>query len=157
MKWKRELVVCVSIAGAHCLKIKGLRSKALTTAVWLLHVLGYSAQIFALKTANFQASQNMCKTLFIRETFPSVTWASFSFLWQMMSIEDVERILDETQESIEYQRVNACSVSELSLLFTIYKKYTLKHYYIILIYMVTYMCILALSSDGLYAFTQGQL
>lgn len=110
MKRKGELVVCVSIAGAHCLKIKGLRSKALTTAVWLLHVLGNSAQIFALKTANLQASQNMCKPLFIQETFPSVTWA-FSFLWQLMSIEDVERILDETQESIEYQRVNVCSVS----------------------------------------------
>lgn len=26
-----------------------------------------------------------------------------------MSIEDVERILDETQEAIEYQRVNVCS------------------------------------------------
>lgn len=28
-----------------------------------------------------------------------------------MSIEDVERILDETQESIEYQRVNVCLMS----------------------------------------------
>lgn len=27
-------------------------------------------------------------------------------LWQIMSIEDVEKILDETQESIEYQKVN---------------------------------------------------
>lgn len=41
----------------------------------------------------------------------------------MMSIEDVERILDETQESIEYQRVsishqNTCT--ELLILYSYY-------------------------------------
>lgn len=35
--------------------------------------------------------------------------ASVSCLCQIMSIEDVERILDETQESIEYQRVMPAS------------------------------------------------
>lgn len=32
LQLQRQFVVCVSIAVAHCLKIKGLSSKALTTA-----------------------------------------------------------------------------------------------------------------------------
>lgn len=35
LKQQHQFVVCVSIAVAHCLKIKGLSSKALTTAAWL--------------------------------------------------------------------------------------------------------------------------
>lgn len=59
---------CVSVAGAHCLKIKGLRSKALTTAVWLLHILGYSAQILLREI--HEAARMCAKHFFIPDTFP---------------------------------------------------------------------------------------
>lgn len=142
MKRQRKLVVCVSIAGAHCLKIKGLRSKALTTAVWLLHVLGHSAQICSEVwkfTSWPKYVQNTCHP----KHFPSVTWASFSCLWQIMSIEDVERILDETQESIEYQRVNVCLVSVMytcTELFLLSKNCVLKQCYTH-IYSIVYIYI----------------
>lgn len=68
MERQREPVVfCVSVAGAHCLKIKGLRSKASTTAVWLLHILGYSAQILLREIR--EAARMCAKHFFIPNTF----------------------------------------------------------------------------------------
>lgn len=74
---RRKLVVCVGIAGAHCLKIKGLRGKALTTAVWLLHILGYSVQISLRKFTTSQPE-------YVEITFhpkQSVFFCNMSFLF----------------------------------------------------------------------------
>lgn len=97
----RGLGVCVCLAGACCLKIKGLRSKAVSTVMRLLHVLGYRAQILLRKREHQPA-----RSTFNPKHFASVTWSSFSCLSQMLSVKDVERILDETRKSMEYKRVN---------------------------------------------------
>lgn len=47
----------------------------------------------------FELARFYCIYLFVYFLF------TLTFLLQIMSIEDVERIMDETQEGIEYQRV----------------------------------------------------
>lgn len=80
MEQQGKLVVCVSVVGTHCLKIKGLRSKALTAAVWRLHVLGYGAQrISLLESGNLKACQEMCKTLSNPKLLPAVMQCILSF------------------------------------------------------------------------------
>lgn len=66
---QRQFVVCVSIAVAHCLKIKGLSSKALTTAPWLL--LRSSAGVWKFTSHPKKWIINLCTP---KNSFPSVTF-----------------------------------------------------------------------------------
>lgn len=81
MKRQRKLVVCVSIAGAHCLKIKGLRSKALTTAVWLLHVLGHNTQILLWSLEIYKPAK-ICAKHFSSKT---LSFCNMGFLFLLVT------------------------------------------------------------------------
>lgn len=79
---------------------------------WIMIFIGWCGSTAAL---DFYTVTNCVKIPVLRMStkhFPSTSLffgfnmrLVFSWWWQLMSVEDVERILDETQEAIEYQRV----------------------------------------------------
>ena len=61
------------------------------------------------------------------------------FIFQMLSIEDVEKIMDETQEGVEYQRVRKKIVIHVNVLSVIKMKNLSK--YIVINLFVLHSCV----------------